>query len=70
MFVKFVAMTTLTIEIPDAKANLIKQLLKELDVKVIENSTYSSKFVAKIKKSRSEKGGKTVTAENLWQNIK
>ena len=28
-------MTTLTIQVPDKKANLIKQLLKELDVKIV-----------------------------------
>lgn len=64
-------MTTLTINIPEKKITLVKQLLKELGVTINETkSPYSAEFVAKIKKSRSEKGGKTVSSENLWESIK
>jgi DICT domain-containing protein len=35
-----------------------------------ERSPYNPEFVEKITAARKEKGGKIVTSENLWQNIK
>ena len=65
-------MTTLTINIPEKKTTLVKQLLKELGVTIEETreNNYNAEFVAKVKKSQAEKGGKIVSSENLWQSIK
>ena len=65
-------MTTLTINIPEKKTTLVKQLLKELGVTIEETSenSYNADFVAKVKKSQAEKDGKIVSSENLWQSIK
>ena len=64
-------MTTLTIQIPDNDTELFKQVLKKFKGKIVEEkSAYDPQFVAKVKKARAEKGGKTVTADNLWQAIK
>lgn len=35
-----------------------------------EKSEYNPEFVEKVQKARAEKGGKTVTSENLWELIK
>ncbi|MFD2337008.1 DUF2683 family protein [Pedobacter mendelii] len=67
-------MTIATIEIPDKKATLIKQLLKELGVKIteekIEKSPYDPKFIAKIKKGDEDiKQGRTkkIPIADLWK---
>ena len=67
-------MTILTIQIPDKKATLVKQLLKEMGVKIMdeksEKSPYNPEFVAKIKKADEEiKQGqtKTISVKDLWK---
>ncbi|MDY0907043.1 DUF2683 family protein [Pedobacter sp. CFBP9032] len=67
-------MTIATIQIPDKKATLVKQLLKELGVKImdekIEKSPYNPEFVAKIKKADEEiKQGQTkkIPVKDLWK---
>ncbi|MBK0381832.1 hypothetical protein I5M32_02565 [Pedobacter sp. SD-b] len=65
-------MTTLTIQIPDKKAGLAKQILKELGAVVIsgKESPYNAKFVAKIKKSDEDiKQGRTkkIPINDLWK---
>ena len=67
-------MTILTIQIPDKKATLVKQLLKELGAKIMdeksEKSPYNPEFVAKIKKADEEiKQGqtKTISVKDLWK---
>ncbi len=62
-------MTTLTIHIPDSKADFIKQLLKELDVKV-ETKKESKKAERKpnaetIKAMEDAKRGKTMPITNI-----
>ncbi len=57
-------MTIATIQIPDKKATLVKQLLKELGVKIMdektEESPYNPEFITKIKKADEEiKHGQT-----------
>lgn len=66
---KYNKMGALVINTEDQK---VLKLLSEIAIQLgatVEKSTYSPKFVAKIKKARSEKEGKTVTSENLWQSI-
>ncbi|MBC6109444.1 DUF2683 family protein [Pedobacter fastidiosus] len=67
-------MTIATIEIPDKKTTLVKQLLKELGVTVKiekeEKSPYDPKFVAKIKKADKDivKGRtKKIPIADLWK---
>ncbi len=65
-------MTTLTIQIPDKDAELVTQLLKKLNVKIVapEKSPYNPKFVAEIKKGEQDlKAGKGVKVDldNLWK---
>ena len=67
-------MTTATIQIPDKKANLVKQLLKELGVIIMdektEKSPYDPKFVKKIKKADEDiKEGRTkkILLTDLWK---
>lgn len=67
-------MTIATIEIPDKKTTLVKQLLKELGVTVKiekqEKSSYDPKFVAKIKKADKDivKGRtKKIPIADLWK---
>ena len=65
-------MTTLTIQIPDKDAELVTQLLKKLNVKIVaaEKSPYDPKFVAEIKKGEQDlKAGKGVKVDldNLWK---
>ena len=67
-------MTIATIQIPDKKATLVKQLLKELGVKIMdeknEKSPYNPEFVAKIKKADEEiKQGQTkkIPVKDLWK---
>jgi hypothetical protein len=70
-------METITLKINErSKAGkllkgLIETLSDQLDVEIIgEKSPYNAAFVKKVQKARAEKGGKTVTADNLWENIK
>ncbi|MBB5441087.1 hypothetical protein HDC92_004792 [Pedobacter sp. AK017] len=67
-------MTTATIQIPDEKVALVKQLLKELGVtvtiKTTEKSPYDPKFVSKIKKADQEiEAGDTkkIPIADLWK---
>ena len=57
-------MTIATIQIPDKKATLVKQLLKELGVEIMdeksEKSPYNPELITKIKKADEEiKHGQT-----------
>jgi len=55
------------------EAKALIEYLKKLSFVTIEESEkspYNAEFVKKISKARSEKTGKVVTAENLWQSIK
>lgn len=71
------SMTTLTIQIPDKKADLAKQILKELGATVItdanserQESPYNSEFVAKIKRGDEDiKHGRTkkIAIDDLWK---
>jgi hypothetical protein len=50
---------------------MLQVLLNQSGVEIVkEKSPYNPEFVKKIGKARTEKGGKIVTAENLWQSIK
>ncbi len=67
-------MTTATIQIPDKKTTLVKQLLKELGVTITiektEQSLYDPKFVAKIKKADQDiEQGRTkkIAIDDLWK---
>lgn len=67
-------MTIATIQIPDNKATLVKQLLHELGVKITdeksEESSYDPQFIAKIKKADEEiKNGltKKIPVADLWK---
>ena len=70
-------MSTITLKINDkSKAGrLVTEFLdimkKQPGVKIVEETdNYNPEFVNKVLKSKSQKGGKTVTADNLWQSIK
>ncbi len=70
-------MATITLKINErSKAGkLLKDFLEIIADKpgieiIEEKSPYNPEFVKKIEKARNEKGGKTVTASNLWQSIK
>ena len=70
-------MTTLTVQIPDKKADLAKQILKELGATVItdvnsekQESPYNPEFVAKIKRGDEEiRHGRTkkIAIDDLWK---
>jgi hypothetical protein len=70
-------MSTITIKLNE-KTQAGKALKKLLDffktqegVEVVEEkSPYNKNFVEMVKKSAAEKGGKKVTAENLWESIR
>jgi hypothetical protein len=63
-------MTTLTIEIPDKKTTLVKQLLKELDVKIVKKAV--SKTSNKITQRAIDDAhhGKTEKIANLGEFLK
>ena len=70
-------MATITIKINErSKAgktlqNLIELLSSEPGVEIVtQESPYDPAFVEKINQARKEKGGKVITAENLWESIK
>lgn len=70
-------MATITIKINErSKAgktlqNLIELLSSEPGVEIVtKESSYDPAFVQKINQARKEKGGKVITAENLWESIK
>lgn len=71
-------MQTFTIKINErSKAGIAFQKMLEIletqpGVEVVneDRSPYNPEFVEKITAARKEKGGKIVTSENLWQNIK
>lgn len=52
-------MTTLTIHIPDSKADFIKQLLKELDVKIETTKEEHTPNAETIKAIEDARNGKT-----------
>ncbi len=62
-------MTTLTIHIPDNKADFIKQLLKELDVKVetkkVNKKANLTPNAETIKAIKDAKEGKTTLITNV-----
>lgn len=68
-------MTTLTIQIPDKKANLAKKVLEEMGATVIvgtdkNENPYNPEFVAKIKRSDDDiKNGRTkkIAIADLWK---
>ena len=70
-------MQTFTIKINErSKAGIALQKMLEIlktqpGVEVVSNDSelYNPEFVKKIKAAKEDKGGKIVTAENLWQNI-
>ncbi|MFD1631877.1 DUF2683 family protein [Pseudopedobacter beijingensis] len=51
--------------------NLIELFSKEnKGVEIVsEGKYYNPQFVAMVKKSAKEKGGKTIKAETLWQDL-
>ncbi|MGV3547717.1 MAG: hypothetical protein ACO1N4_11680 [Pedobacter sp.] len=55
-------MTTLTIHIPDSKADFIKKLLKELDVKIESVESVESVESAKTKKENRVPNKETIKA--------
>jgi|688.fasta_scaffold21159_3 hypothetical protein len=69
-------MTTFTLKLDTSSkaARVFLEFLKTLAFVQIEEqkqkSEYNPEFVKKIQKARKEKGGKTVTSENLWELIK
>ena len=73
-------MTTLTIHIPDEKADLIKRLLEELDVKIEKSAdthtycesdhTPNTETIKAIEELRAGKGKRFKNAEELFAAIK
>lgn len=66
-------MTIATIQIPEKKTALVKQLLKELGVTITisnEKSPYDAEFVKKIKKADEDiKHGRTkkIAITDIWK---
>lgn len=70
-------MQTITIKINErskagsALQKILEVLKNQPGVEIItETEKYNTDFVKKINEARKEKGGKIVTAENLWESIK
>jgi DICT domain-containing protein len=69
-------MTTFTLKLDTSSkaAKMFLEFMKTLSFVQLEEQNekekYDPEFVKKIQKARKEKGGKTVTAENLWELIK
>jgi hypothetical protein len=69
-------MTTFTLKLDTSSkaAKMFLEFMKTLSFVQLEEqnekSNYDPEFVKKIQKARKEKGGKTVTSENLWELIK
>ncbi|MNK64933.1 hypothetical protein D3C87_842180 [compost metagenome] len=69
-------MTTLTIHVPDSKADFIKQLLKELDVKIEikkankkTNRTPNAETIKAMKELKTGKGKVFDTAKDLFASL-
>jgi len=65
-------MTTLTIHIPDSKADFIKQLLKELDVKIEtkkEGRTPNAETIKAMRELKAGKGKVFDTAKELFESL-
>jgi len=64
-------MTTLTIQVPDKDTELLKQVLKKFNAKILtEESPYNEEFVNEIKKGeRDLKSGKGIKVDvgSLWK---
>lgn len=70
-------MQTITIKINErskagnALQKIIDILKTQPGVEIIsENEKYNPEFVKKVLDARNEKGGKKVSADNLWESIK
>lgn len=68
----FLYMQTLEIKVPESKAQLVKEFLKELGVTVIvkkENSIPNADTIAAMDELKAGKGKRFATVEDLFNSI-